>query len=85
MLQLLPVLKAENEILTANGSLRLVVALWPLLVVLTVNSKGVILWYKTYPGFTTFGSKLLPRGLVAPSVAFLWPPVYVSGYIFLYM
>lgn len=44
MLQLLPVLKAENEILTANGSLRLVVALWPLLVVLTVNSKGVVLW-----------------------------------------
>lgn len=89
MLQLLPVLKAENEILTANGSLSSVVALWPLLAVLTVNSKGVVLWYKTYPGFgLNIWVEAPPpwprgpiRGLLVATYIYFWLhlPLHVSG------
>lgn len=71
MLQLLAILKVENEMLIANGLVRSVVALQGSCVEIIGNSMGVVIWYKTIPVFTTCRSKPLQATVSSPMAS--WP------------
>ena len=54
------VFKVENELLVASHSVRSVFAFPRWFVVITVNSKGVIIWHKTVPGSQHLDESLSP-------------------------
>lgn len=71
MLQLLAIIKVENEMLTVKCAVRSVVALQGSFVVITGNLMGVVIWYTTIPVFATCRSKPLQATVSSPMAS--WP------------